>query len=355
MKYVIELNFRNGVRFGSDVANYGVEAVQGFAHSDTIFSGLINTLAETRHCYQHHDWVNKFFDVDDGESVEPPFRLSSFGFVDTKPPDHRYYLPKPCLLPPKILPGQMNIYGKKYKRLQYIALDIFKKWQVGEILDLREIVAPDNHRQSFWVEEPKTQHVTDSVTLAAQIFRTGLVFYDIHIKPFFLLDLDETQFSFQEFKMLLAALQFNGLGGRRTTGCGAFEFTDEDWFCIDAASIEEMEKLNEAFSISKEIGFRNFQELFQHTPQSYYLFSTYFPQNPAGDQPLAYELVQRKGWFHSTMSYTQLKRKSCFMYSEGSIFKTMPAGKLVNVTPAEFTDHQIYRCGIPFTIPFGEA
>ena len=39
------------------------------------------------------------------------------------------------------------------------------------------------------------------------------------------------------------------------------------------------------------------------------------------------------------------------MFTEGSVFNSALPGKLVNVTPTEFTRHQIYRSGISLTLP----
>ncbi|GAX62161.1 CRISPR-associated RAMP protein [Candidatus Scalindua japonica] len=354
MKYVIELNFRNGVHFGSDVAGYGVEDVQGIAHSDTIFSGLINTLASISHIFNQKQWIKNLLNKTINEdNIYVPFRVSSFGFVDTSQSSHRYFIPKPLILPENLIDDKQKYeFGKEFKNRKFISIETFQKWQRNEPLDLKAIL--DEDKSLFWVEESRTQNVTQSVSHAAQIYHTGIVFYLKDIKPFFLLDLDEEEFSFDDFKKLMDVLKYNGLGGRRTSGCGLFDFSDNDWFCIDIETAKEQRRLNPSFSDQKIPGRARFCEMFKIKSEFYYIFSLFFPDDVRKLKSIAYDLTQRKGWSFSSSSYEQLKRKTCYMFSEGSIFASELRGNLVNVTPQEFNKHRIFRNGLPFAIPFCE-
>lgn len=366
MKYVIELNFKSAVHFGSDAAGYGVEQVQGFAHSDTIFSALINTLASMRHEFTHYQWVQDFFKHTDTDSdkhpITVPFIVSSFGFVDIAQSAHTYYIPKPLIFPKSLVSdAQRNEFGKEFKRLTFISLDTYEKWQKNEPLDLEQIC--DNGTPSFWTEHVKTQHLTDNITLATQIYRTGLSFYNDSgnhtIRPFFIVDLDEEMFPFHEFIKVIKVLSYNGLGGRRTSGCGIFDFSDEDWFCIDVESKQEQRKLNPSFLSQKNDNRARFSSIFKFSSNTYYLFSTFYPDSIQSFTPKTYNLVQRKGWIFSTSTYRHIKRKTCYMFSEGSLFTSQLTGKLVDVTPKEFIDHRDYhrffRNGMALTIPFCEV
>jgi CRISPR-associated protein Csm4 len=357
MKYVIELNFPGGVHFGSDFAGYGVETIQGIAHSDTIFSAIINTLAAVRHEFSSSQWVKDFFRTNGKiNEVHIPFKVSSFGFVDIRGSAHTYYIPKPLIFPENIKDKSQKLkYGKDFKQLKFISLDTFIIWQKSKPLDLEEIIKNENYRKSFWTEHVVTQHRTDSVNLATQVYRTGMTFYLDYIKPFFIIDIDEEQFPFKEFLKLIHVLKYNGLGGRRTSGCGIFNFSDENWFCIDIETIAEQKKINPSFPRKKSNALKNFNNIFKFSPFSHYLFSTYYPVNAALINPIAYDIVQRKGWIFSTSSCNQLKRKMCYMFSEGSIFTSQLDGKIVDVTPDEFNDHQVIRCGNPLTLPFCEV
>jgi len=355
MIYLVELNFKSGVHFGSDNAGYGIEQVQGFAHSDTIFSSIINVLSPTRHEFQYLEWVRDFFDNSKSNLIIP-FKVSSFGFVDTSQGNHKYYVPKPLIQPNiKINDLKRTDKIKELKQRQFISLEIFQKWQVDELIDLESIVNDEKEIADFWIEETKVQHLTDNETTATQIYHSGMVYYHDLIKPFFLIELDEERFPFNDFKEILKAAQYFGLGGRRTTGSGIFEFTEDSWFPIIEGSIEDIRKINPSFNSQKNYARIRFTELFKaEEPSSYYLFSTLFPQKINEANCVAYDLIPRKGWFFSTSSDAQLKRKSCFMFSEGSVFKNKIDGKLVDVTPEEFKEHKIYRYGIPFYIPYRE-
>ncbi|MBF0555777.1 MAG: type III-A CRISPR-associated RAMP protein Csm4 [Nitrospirae bacterium] len=356
MKYLIELNFKSGVHFGSDVAGYGVEQVQGYAHSDTIFSALINTLASIRGIFEDKKWISGLLDSNGDDIVNVPFKVSSFGFVNSEAkensePTYMYYIPKPLTLPINITnEGEMRTYSKDFRKRKFISIDTYLKWIKGEPLDIKSIL--DTELQSFWVEQPKTQHLTDSLTSASQIYRTGLVFYLDTVKPFFIVDIDETIFTLDDFKKILNNLKYTGLGGRKTSGCGSFDFSEKDWFCLNVDDTNDHMKINQHFDKNKESAREVFKNIFAINSNSQYLFSTYFPSDINNEEPLAYSLVLRKGWFFSTSSYFQLKRQSCFMFGEGSVFESKMNGALADVTPKGFTEHKIYRCGIPFTLPF---
>ncbi len=354
MKYLIELNFKSGVHFGSDYASYGVEQVQGFAHSDTLFSSIINVLAATKNEFEHLKWVKELFDNSKSE-ITIPFRISSFGFADISQGDHKYYLPKPLIHPKLTIEDLLKTDKiKELKQRQFISLEVFQKWQTEDLLDLDFAVDEEKEIKDFWTEETKTQHLTDNETAATQIYHAGLVYYYDYIRPFFLIELDEEKFPFNDFKELLKTMQHFGLGGRRTSGSGIFEICEEDWLPITEDSIEDIKKINPSFNVQKNDARIRFTELFKTNSNSWYLFSTLFPQTINETDVEAYNLIPRKGWFFSTISGVQLKRKSCFMLSEGSILKNEIEGKLVDVTPQEFTEHKIYRYGIPFYIPYRE-
>ena len=65
----------------------------------------------------------------------------------------------------------------------------------------------------------------------------------------------------------------------------------------------------------------------------------------------SYELQERGGWITSSASGRQLRRKAVQMFAEGSVFSVQPQGKLANVTPEPFKDHNIYRSGISLSLP----
>ncbi|MBD3375868.1 type III-A CRISPR-associated RAMP protein Csm4 [candidate division KSB1 bacterium] len=340
MKYLVELEFENGVHFGSDLAGYGVEEVQGFAHADTLFSAFLNTMAQARREFSHLSWLQNLLDPQD-EPVLPPFRLSSFGFVDREN-ELTFYLPKPLSAPLVKDNNQSSAQLKDLKNREFISLQSFKQWQQGIAIDLNQLLIDE--REQFWIPDIKIQHRTDSITHASQIYRTGLCFYPQDIHPFFLVDLDTDLLYLEDFEKVLNIMAFNGLGGRRSGGCGAFK----------VFKIWPLDK-SDSSDKSRPEQLSLWQDIFSFIGDRQYLFSTLFPKEP---DPLqkdksVYKLIPRKGWVFSTSSFKQVKRKTCYMFAEGSVFSCLPEGKLVDVTPDSIDfEHRVYRYGIPFTIPF---
>jgi len=354
MKYLIELKFNSGVHFGSDYAGYGKENVQGYAHSDTIFSAIINSLVLVKNEYDHLQWVKDFFSSEQEDQKVPPFHLSSFGFVDTSPPEHRFYLPKPFAKPDYLTNNDAEYYYiKEFKRRKYISIETFYDWQNKIPLDIENIV--EKEQEEFWIEGLRTQHLTDNITAATQIYQTGFIYYHDFVRPFFIVDIDESQMSFEDFMKLMRVVKFSGLGGRKTSGSGVFEVTADGWFRIDDNTIEDHQKINPNYSINKNAGRILLDKIFNAEMKWVYLFSTLYPQKITETDIHSINIIPRKGWIFSSVSASQLKRKTCYMISEGTVLKHNIPGKLVDVTPSEFKDHKVYRYGLPFYIPFCEV
>jgi len=335
MRYLVKLNFISGVHLGADYAGFGREDVLPAAHSDTIFSALLNTMAQMRAVFSARPWFEEILGKDAiPEQQQLPFINSSFCFLDESA--QKLYLPRPLTEPEGNIESADPTLYKKFKRLRYISHEWFLKWQAGEAIAFEQMIAAQ--RTSFWTEDSRMQHRTDSITAATELYRTGVIFYDDDVRPCFFVDIDEDHLSLEEFKEVLLTLSFNGLGGRRSTGLGQFKFEPDDLIPLDVDDSDHF-----ITDISK---------LFTNSGEKSYLLSTYFPSQNPKKHALAYELVLRKGWFYSASSYSQMKRKTCYMFGEGSIFTGILSGKLVDVTPASFTEHKIYRCGIPFVLPF---
>lgn len=66
---------------------------------------------------------------------------------------------------------------------------------------------------------------------------------------------------------------------------------------------------------------------------------------------IGYQLMKRGGWIDSPSITRQHRKRSCFMFEEGSIFRSKLRGEIVDVTPnAGSLDHNIYRSGIAYTV-----
>ncbi|MHB8338424.1 MAG: type III-A CRISPR-associated RAMP protein Csm4 [Ignavibacteriaceae bacterium] len=348
MKYLFELNFKTSVHIGSDIAGLGVEGVQGFAHSDTLFSALMNVIISSKNTF-NYIWLNEFLSGK-GKEINLPFKISSFGFVKYIEDEYRYFIPKPLLVPDRLVSKADYNNWKHFKNLKYITLERYQDILDGKQLDL-ELIS-EKESDTFWVDQIRDQIQMDVLTAATKIYSMGEIFYEKSVKPFLIIELNESELPLNDLIVFLRLLGNYGLGGRRTVGSGVFSFTDEDWFCIDPATKDEVRKINPNFNFEKNTGRVRFKEIFSFPSNTKYLFSTLFPVNAAEKEILNYNLITRKGWIFSTSSFNQLKRKTCYMIGEGSILNKEIIGSLVDVTPKVFSDHRVWRYGIPFYLPF---
>jgi len=146
-------------------------------------------------------------------------------------------------------------------------------------------------------------------------------------------------------------LGISGLGGRRSSGYGKFTLRYEPILIGDDNSTWPKEVRNTT-KHGKAIKLWN--KVLNNESNGRYLFSLLKPKVINENDYLAYHLLIRKGWFFSNSSFYQMKRKTVYMFSEGSMFGNPVEGELLNISPDELPEehHEIYRYGHPFTIPF---
>ncbi len=347
MKYLVELQFDHAVHFGSSDAGLGIEEVDETCHSDTIFSGIINQLASIEHLIS--DFCLKKF-LEKFDSPTPPFRISSFGMV--KGAD--YFLPKP-LIEPAIFSSNplINKYRKEFKRLKWIHLEDFYKWQNNSLLskDIEDYFTNNDKNTSFYKTLMKVQHIQDRESDATQIYHSGQLFYGEKIYPFFLIDFESELLSWEWFRESLQLLGVSGLGGRRSTGYGKFTLRHEP---IPIGGDESVFPKDVRESTQHRKAINLWTNVLNHQGKGQYLFSLLKPKSLTETDCEAYHLLIRRGWVFSNSSFYQMKRKTVHMFSEGSIFKKPIEGELLNISPDKLPEshHEIYRYGLPFTIPF---
>ena len=330
-KRIVKLVFRSAIHLGSDITGIGIEGSRLVAHSDTLFSCLINAYAQLHSANLSvvEDLLDRFWEG------EPPFRLSSaFPYVDqTQGPD-TYYLPKPLNDPPNFydkFEGQYDKeeYSKVVNNTQLVKLDNFRNWLEGDHVGLD--VLEDQNIEHDCISDIRPQHERDRLTDATTIYHTGLVHFHGRSGLYFLVELnDENILNWDIFRAILKQAGMNGLGGRRSHGNGIFKFTDDP--------------LN-----------HNWQALFDLPEQNGFVnLSLYYPEMTnefASLRPVAYQIVPRKGWCYSSVVPSQMKRQTVTMFGEGAVFRNKPKGALADVTPDSFPIHKVYRYGVPITLP----
>lgn len=328
---IVKLHFRSALHLGMDVPGVGIEDSLYIAHSDTLFSCLVNSYAELHS--RDAGAVEKLLEpFRDGN---PPFRISSaFPFQMRTRYDAEYYLPKPMIAPPifyDLAEGQWakQEYGKLVRNNALVPIVTFHRWLQGETENLHALEEQDI--DSFCTREVRPQHARDRLTDATTIYHTGLVHFLGRSGLYFLIELnDMSLLDWDAFEAMLRRAGINGLGGRRSTGNGVFDVTDDT--IID---------LN-----------RDWKDLFDLPDQNGFIsLSLYLPEKFDGLAPVAYQLVPRRGWCYSLVSPKQMKRKAVMMFGEGSVFRNALNGKLSDVTPKGFTAHRLYRYGFPISLP----
>ena len=331
---IVKLHFRSAVHLGSDITGIGLEGTRLTAHSDTLFSCLINAYAQI-----HSGNLKAVETLLSGfHEGKPPFRISSaFPYVDQVSGADTYYLPKPLNDPPEFYDAHDGqYYREKHSKLvnntQLVKLNYFQSWLTGNHVGLDGLEEQNIERDC--ISDIRPQHQQDRLTDATVIYHTGLVHFHGRSGLYFLVELnDENLLNWDIFKEILTQAGMNGLGGRRSHGNGIFKVTHN--------TINELNHVwQELFDLPEQNGFAN--------------LSLYYPKmtNEFDSlKPVAYQLVPRKGWCYSSVVPSQMKRQTVTMFSEGAVFRNRPKGALADVTPDNFPIHKVYRYGVPITLP----
>ncbi len=335
-RYKIYLDVSGTIgHIGGDLRGIGVESVNEYAHSDTLFSALIHGLAQSYDKATIDD-IFKAFEVYQKEHDENllPFRCSS-AFLSNGKTD---FVPRP-LCPP---PFAKDIHG--LNRIRFISWDNLKKW-----LRIDPMVWNDDNTDLFvdslfqdsttysnlFINRVRAVNAKGRLRNMTQVFHRGEIIYGDNAKLYFWLDVHPSWWS-----SIQSALNYlkecGGLGG--DTSIGFSEIKDY------APKSDTLPGIS--------------------NPEYYYLLSLLPVSDAVNYQASFYDILNRKSWINSPYIHAQYKKKALKMLKEGSCIKsTNPHGELVNVTPKFWEDlnkeskkdsnwHQIYRYGLGFYIGY---
>jgi len=321
--YLYKLKFKGPTHFGE--TGIDLENVRKWVSSDTLFSALVNA-AKDFYSLDHATNLSNRFKCSNGE--EPPFYISSL-FPYKK--DDEFYLPKP-LDDSQFKEEYKKKYSKKLKKIKWLSLENYLKWLEGHEWD-DKVLDKMGDTTSDVCEEVKRPRVTlDRTTQDSTIYFCGFVHFEENAGLYGMVAFrDKTEVA--DFKILLNCLGENGLGGEKTYGCGRFEVE-----CFEEVSGTLKDVLE------KERG-------------RYTLLSLYHPdeaeEEELSENLIAYDLVRKRGWISSGRYTLPFKRNSVGFITEGSVLKSPPKGKLVDVKPTSLSlEHNVYRYGFAFTAPF---
>jgi len=335
--YIVPLYFKNALHIGAANAAIGIEETQDFIHSDTLWGAISNHWA----IIGEAGGISFDTFLDSFKSDKPLFKISS-AFPLTRE-GREFWLPKPLSVPfsfsnqnPDRL-DEIDKYGKVVKKSRFITLESFKRWKEFNANNVSDI---GEKPKGITTGAIRTHNTLDRISMASQIFHSGITYFDSHSKEkaglYFILKADETAKAALE-KIFDVIFETGAIGGNRSSGLGALA---EKPVAIEAIA------LSANWDILNSVDGTN----------AFCLLSLCYPKP---DEPvtssIAHNLVLRKGWTGSLSVGAQVKRQTVSMFSEGSVFEKELTGQLVDITPQNTPLwnglHNVYRYGYALSVP----
>jgi len=313
---IVKLHFRSPLHITK--RGVGMEATESYLPSDTLFGALCNAWGRLFGREQLESLLKAF---NNGE--DRPFRISSgFPFLG-----NTYFLPRPYSHPRPLSGFLTEETRKSLKECEFFEKDIFEKWIIGEPFGVSEYERVEQSKRKLKGEifdDLRPRNRMDRITDHAQLFFCGTTRFPKDAGLYSMVDVAK------DYKEKLeGAFHFlgeMGVGGERKIGMGRFE---AEW---DSLKITEPDGSTH-----------------------YLTLSLYYPTEKElegiSDILYCYDLVQHGGFSESPFIKGQVRRKSCRMFKEGSVFEKDVKGRLVDVTPDKpKLSHPIYRYGIAFNV-----
>jgi CRISPR-associated protein Csm4 len=312
--FLIKFNFLSPMRIGQEEID-----LQGLAdglHSDTLFSALCHALAEL----YGSDWLEQWLQT---YQTKPPLLMSSaFPFYQDQ-----FYLPRPFLAAPEHSEGEQN--AKLLTNLRWLSPHSLWQWLRGQGLDPQQLQMDKENTEKLEQVFTMPRVSLDRVSNASNIFYCTQQSFIPQSGLYCILRMADEH----EITLLQSAFAYLGecgLGSERNNGYGRFA---PEWMEPNA----------------------EFKRLLTNKGERYYLLGLYHPGTAAIElQNTGYGLIHRRGWFYSISSGKQYKRRSVWMFQEGSVLRQEPAGCLVDVTPSVCgpDHHRIFKNGMTPCLQF---
>jgi CRISPR-associated protein Csm4 len=308
--YIYKLRFLAPVHFGAHFKGIGLEKVNNTCSCDTLFGAIANEVLK----------------LDGQEGIEALVRKvenNELLLSDTFPYyKDRLYIPRPIIILDREQGAsvQRENNKKKLKKMPYIPVSHLEAY-----MDFVKKGTP----LAFDVDEFGMEFLTNKVKLSfeekPQPYSVGAYQYRQEAGVYFIVGMEQQDKSY--FDNIMKALQYSGIGGKRSAGYGMFELETigEDYSGILA-------KLNQEAEV-------------------YLSLSTIIPNSTdleiLTEANNFYMLTQSSGFVNSPKySDIPLKRKTVAMLQAGSCFGQRLNGSLVDLSSGD-TGHKVYRYGKP--------
>lgn len=334
---LLKFDFKSPARIGMP-SGTGLDEVLPFFRADTIFSAFCHALNDTESRESFERYLKEFED-------SPKFLISDMlPFINGE-----LCFPKPFyhdhgLHNKKEDSNTTNNNKKKLKSIKYLTLSNLKEYIRGNNFDSKIEAKLDHHVKefvSFKVSVFRNYSETEEgKKLENKLYSVNAISYNPHNEDnkevFFpcLIVKYEDEREYKLFKKNLDYLseKFIGIGGKRSIGYGQFEFRELE---------ESAFNLNDLKSILTSNG----------SEKNNILLNASRPSKNEAKEALktnnlrGYQIVERKGFIESPYwRASPIKKRSCYMFDSGSVFKSRFKGCLIDVSPDKFP-HKVYRYG----------
>lgn len=301
MRYVIyKLYFYNGVHFGKNA----LENSEYTFCADTLFSALCQeAVKESKSRLEYLlDYVKS------GQII----------FSDAFPlKENEYFLPKPFLY---INHGQQtgdSSVKKAYKKMKYIPCDSYEEYLKGKLM-------PD---KTDGLREFGNTYRKVSLSIRGEQetkpYRVGVYYYN-EGNGLYVIAGTESEDAETLMEELLESLSYSGIGGKRSSGLGRFNF-------YKAAVPDFIEKRMKG------------------TWEKYMTLSVSLPKEEEMKQVMEnanYSLMKRSGFVASeNYAKEQLRKKDLYVFTAGSCFDRKYSGDIYDVS--NHGQHSVYRYAMP--------
>ena len=303
MNYLIyRLKFTSAVHFGKSMLSDSEYVLC----SDTVFSALCMEAVK-----MGEDTLDKLISAVKSNELLISDALPYIG--------DKMLLPKPHLLVEHGLEENSSVIKKAYKKLKYITIDDFGSYLNGSFDVLNAVQMDELGVSALKVSASIRNENNETMPYEVGTFS----FYDDC--GLYLIAGFEGEESQKLFETLIDQLQHSGLGGKRSSGYGRFEYsesTPDEWL---------VERLN-------------------GDAENYMLLNTALPVESEIEDVLQganYSLIKRGGFVASSEYSDSMQRKrELVMFKAGSCFSRRFSGDVFDVS-TKAGSHPVYRYGKP--------
>lgn len=330
---IVKLKFRGALHIGTgktDSYDHSDEII----HSDTIKSALYSAYRQVYPDRLEGDEDVSFFESFQVSSTFPFYR-------------EEFFLPRPISgLPVHLSDLDENAkssLSKKLKKIQYAGTEIFENLAEGKQVTVSEkhfdkskrllFAKPQDENTKIFVRDIQQRvYIPDPEAegVDSQPYYIERLFFAPEAGLYFFLDLKNNEL-LKQIKTCLKILGDNGLGTDKNVGNGQFDFEIED---LDL-KIPDLPTHRMALSL--------------FCPEVNAITEHFLMES-------AFATVKRGGFIVSAEKekYRHFRKKSIYMFAEGSVFPIdIPGnGKIVNLKPETVEDlHPVWRDGTSFFLP----